>query len=137
MRRRGGGGVDTSSSAGQVWWQVPPIVNDKDDGQQCKIAPIRYPFVREMLEDNKRRSRPARQEDPMSHIGSGKDDSDDNDNNHAGTSVVGSIRSVDHGGTFGGCREEIMNNFLHVWSLVLPIPHIVASDHVFSCVRQN
>ena len=60
------GGVDTSSSAGQVWWQVPPVLDDKDDGQQRKIAPIRYPFVWEMLEDDERRSRPARQEDPMS-----------------------------------------------------------------------
>jgi hypothetical protein len=57
-----------SSSTGQVQWQVPPIVDKKDNGQQCKIAPIWYPFVWEMLEDNARRSRPARQEDPMSHI---------------------------------------------------------------------
>jgi hypothetical protein len=57
-----------SSSAGQVRWQVPPVINDKDDGQQRKIAPIQYLFVREMLEDDERRSRPARQEDPMSHI---------------------------------------------------------------------
>ncbi len=57
-----------SSSVRQVWWQVPPIVNDKDNGQQCKIAPIRYPFIWEMLEDDERRSRPAWQEDPMLHI---------------------------------------------------------------------
>ncbi len=57
-----------SSSAGQVRWQVPPVIDDKDNGQQRKIAPIRYPFVREMMEDDERRSRPARQEDPMSHI---------------------------------------------------------------------
>ncbi len=62
------GGVDTSSSAGQVWWQVPPVVDNMENGQQRKIAPIWYPFIWEMLEDNKRRSRPARQEDPMSHI---------------------------------------------------------------------
>jgi hypothetical protein len=61
------GGVDTRS-AGQVQWQVPPVDDDKDDGQQHKIAPIRYPFIWEMLEDDKRRLRPARQEDPMLHI---------------------------------------------------------------------
>jgi hypothetical protein len=71
----------------------------------------------------------------MSHIGSGKDDGDNDDNDHAGASVVGSIRGVDHGRTFGGRRKEIMNNFLHVRSLVVSIPHIVASDRVFSCVR--
>jgi hypothetical protein len=67
--------------------------------------------------------------------GSGKDDSDGNDDNHAGASVVGSIRGVDHGRTFGGRCEEITNNFLHVWSLVMSIPHIVASDRVFSHVQ--
>jgi hypothetical protein len=30
-----------------------------------------------------------------------------------------------------------MINFLHVWSLVVSIPHIVVSYRVFSCVRQN
>jgi hypothetical protein len=69
--------------------------------------------------------------------GSGKDDSDKDDDNHAGASIIGSICSVDHSRTFGRRREEIMNNFLHVWSLVMSIPHIVASDHVFSCVRHN
>jgi hypothetical protein len=63
--------------------------------------------------------------------GSGKDDGDNDDDNHAGASVVGSIRGVDHG------RAEIMNNFLmnnflHVWLLVVSLPHIVASDGVFS-----
>ena len=74
----------------------------------------------------------------MSHIGSGKDNGDDDDDDdHAGASVVGSISGVDHGRTFGGRREEIMNNFLHVWSLVVSIPHILASDRVFSRVRRN
>ncbi len=63
-----GGGGRHEIKRGQVWWQVTPVVNDKDDGQQRKIALIRYPFVRERLEDNERRSRPERQEDPMSHI---------------------------------------------------------------------
>jgi hypothetical protein len=68
---------------------------------------------------------------------SGKDDGDDDNSDHAGASVVGSICGVDHGRTFGGCRKEIMNNFLHVGSLVVSIPHIIASDRVFSRVRQN
>ncbi len=63
--------------------------------------------------------------------GSGKDDSDDDDDDHAGASVVESIHGVDH------VRTEIMINFLHVWSLVVSIPHIVVSYRVFSCVRQN
>jgi hypothetical protein len=68
--------------------------------------------------------------------GSGKDDGDNDDDDHAGASVVGSICGVDHG------RTEIMNNFLvnnflHVWSLVVSIPHIVASDGVFSHARRN
>jgi hypothetical protein len=69
--------------------------------------------------------------------GSGKEDGDDKDDDHAGASVVGSICGVDHGRTFGGRCEEIMNNFLHVWSLVVSIPHILASDRVFSRVRRN
>jgi hypothetical protein len=136
-RRRGGGEVDMSSSTRQVRWQVPPIVDDKDDGQQRKISPIRYPFVQEMLEDIERRLRSARQEDPMLHIGSGKDNGDDNNDNHAGASIVGSICGVDHGRTFGERHKEIMNNFLHVQSLVVTIPNILASDWVFSCVQQN
>ncbi len=68
---------------------------------------------------------------------SGKDDGDDNYDDHVGASVIGSIRGVAHGRMFGGHRNEIMNNFLHVWSLVMSIPHIVASDRIFSCVQQN
>jgi hypothetical protein len=73
----------------------------------------------------------------MLHSSSGKNDGDDDNDNHAGASVVGSICGVDHGRTFGGRRKEIMNNFLHVRSLVMSIPHIVASDHVFSRVQRN
>jgi hypothetical protein len=69
--------------------------------------------------------------------GSGKDDGDDDNDDHVGASVVGSIRGVDHGTMFGGRRKEIMNNFLHVRSLVLSIPHIIATDRVFSCVRRH
>ncbi len=69
--------------------------------------------------------------------GSGKDDGDNNNNNHVGASVIGSICTVDQGRTFGGRREEIMNNFLHVQSLVVSIPHIIVSDLVFSCEQQN
>jgi hypothetical protein len=63
--------------------------------------------------------------------GSGKDKGDDNNNNHTGASIVEGICGVDHG------RTEIMNNFLHVWSLVVSIPHIVVSDRVFSRVQRN
>ncbi len=69
--------------------------------------------------------------------GSGKDDGDDDNNNHAGASVVKSICGVDHGSKFGGRRKEIMSNFFYVWSLVVSIPHVVASDCVFSCVQKN
>jgi hypothetical protein len=46
---------------------------------------------------------------------SGKDDGDDDNDDHAGSTVIGSICSVDHSRKFGGFREEIMKNFLHVW----------------------
>jgi hypothetical protein len=67
---------------------------------------------------------------------SGKDDSDDDDDDHAGTSVIGSIHGVDHGRT-EIMNNFLMNNFLHVGSLVMSIPHIVASDGVFSRVQRN
>ncbi len=73
----------------------------------------------------------------MTHIGSSKNDGDNDDDNHAGASIVGSIRGLDHGRTFGGRCKEIMNNFLDVLSLVMSIPHIVASDRIFSRVQQN
>ncbi len=55
--------------------------------------------------------------------GSGKDDDDNDDDDHAGASVVGSIHGVDHGRTFGGHCEEIMNNFyvFSLWSCQYPI----------------
>jgi hypothetical protein len=68
--------------------------------------------------------------------GSGKDGGDNNNEDHAGASVVGSICGVDHSRT-EIMNHFLMNNFLHVWSLVMLIPHIVASDGVFSCVQQN